>query len=141
MNLLLKFQLKTGTTSSWEPAQYKTRNYSLGASSTDILLKGANTSSIPTVGEGLAYLVSGVSGFRLAKKALSGCTKRKLKKARTRARKLWCTIKVPGCIHTNLLLKSQPKIGMNQWFKTCLRQMSGRATTKQPHISCINVRL
>jgi hypothetical protein len=30
-NLLLKFQLKTGTTSSWEPVRYKTRNYSLGS--------------------------------------------------------------------------------------------------------------
>jgi hypothetical protein len=52
----------------------------LGVSSTNILLKGASTSSIPTVGEGLVHLVSGVSGFRLAKKALSGCTKRKLKR-------------------------------------------------------------
>jgi hypothetical protein len=60
----------------------------LGASSTDILLKGASTSSIPTVGEGLVHLVSGVSGFRLAKKALSGCTKRKLKKARVRTSKI-----------------------------------------------------
>jgi hypothetical protein len=66
-NLLLKFQLKTGTTSSGEPARYKTRNFSLGASSTDILLKGS-TSNIPTVGEVLAYVVSGVSGFRLAKR-------------------------------------------------------------------------
>jgi hypothetical protein len=88
MILLLKFQLKTGTTSSGEPARYKTRNYSLGASSTDILLKGASISSIPTVGEDLTYLVSGVSGFCLAKKALSGCTKRKLQKARARANKV-----------------------------------------------------
>jgi hypothetical protein len=87
-NLLLKFQLKTGKASSGEPALYKTRNNSLGASSTDILLKGASISSIPTVGEGLAYLVSGVSRFRLAKKALSGCTKRKLQKERARANKV-----------------------------------------------------
>jgi hypothetical protein len=86
-NLLLKFQLKTGTTSSGEPPRYKTRNYSLGASNTDILLKGS-TSSIPTVGEVLAYVVSGVSGFRLAKKALSRFTNHKLQKARTRANKV-----------------------------------------------------
>jgi hypothetical protein len=60
----------------------------LGASSTDILLKGASTSSIPTVGEVLAYLVSGVSGFHLAKKALSGFTERKLQKARAMANKV-----------------------------------------------------
>jgi hypothetical protein len=59
----------------------------LGASSTVILLKGASTSSIPTVGEGLTYLVSGVSGFRLAKKPLSGCTKRKVQKTKARANK------------------------------------------------------
>jgi hypothetical protein len=40
------------------------------------------------VGEGLAYLVSGVSGFRLAKKALSGFTKRIFQKARARANKI-----------------------------------------------------
>jgi hypothetical protein len=40
------------------------------------------------VGEGLAYLVSGVSEFRLAKKAVSGCTKRKFKKARARESKV-----------------------------------------------------
>jgi hypothetical protein len=60
----------------------------LGASGTDILLKGASTSSIYIVGEGLVHLVSGVSGFRLAKKDLSGCTKRILKKARDMASKV-----------------------------------------------------
>jgi hypothetical protein len=68
----------------------------LGASSTDILLKGASTSSIPTVGEGQAYLVSGVSGLRLAK-ALSRFTKRKLKKARARTNKVGTgVIQQPG---------------------------------------------
>jgi hypothetical protein len=40
------------------------------------------------VGEVLAYLVSRVSAFRLAKEALSGCTKLKLQKARARANKV-----------------------------------------------------
>jgi hypothetical protein len=28
-----------------------------------------------------------------------------------------------------------------RWFKTCPRQMGGRTTTKQPHVSCVSVRL
>jgi hypothetical protein len=57
----------------------------LGVSSTDTPLQGTSTSSIPTAGEGLGHLVSGVGGLRLAKNALSGCARRKLKKARARA--------------------------------------------------------
>jgi hypothetical protein len=56
-----------------------------GVSSTDIPLQGASTSSKPTVGEGLGHLVSRVGGLRLAKKALSRCARRKLKKAKARA--------------------------------------------------------
>jgi hypothetical protein len=52
---------------------------------TPILLQGASSSSIPTEGEGLEHLASGVGGSRLAKKTLSGCARRKLKKARARA--------------------------------------------------------
>jgi hypothetical protein len=59
----------------------------LGVSSTDIPLQEASTSSTHTAGEGLAHPVSGVRGLRLAKKALSGCARRKLKKARSGASK------------------------------------------------------
>jgi hypothetical protein len=54
----------------------------LGISSTDIPLQGADFSSKHAAGEGAGHLVPGVSGPRLAKKALFGCAKRKLKKAR-----------------------------------------------------------
>jgi hypothetical protein len=57
----------------------------LGVSSTDIPLQGASTSSKPTEGEGQGHLVSKVGGFRLAKKALSGCARRQLKQAKARA--------------------------------------------------------
>jgi hypothetical protein len=57
-----------------------------GVSSTDIPLQGASTSSIPTAG-GLEHLVSGVGELRLVKKALSGCARQKLKKARAWASK------------------------------------------------------
>jgi hypothetical protein len=57
----------------------------LGVSSTDIPLQGASTSSTPTAGEAVGHIVSGVGGLRLAKKALSGCARRKLKKPRARA--------------------------------------------------------
>jgi hypothetical protein len=57
----------------------------LGVSSTDIPLQGISTSSIPTAGEGLRHVVSGIGNIRLAKKALSGCVTRKLKKAKARA--------------------------------------------------------
>jgi hypothetical protein len=56
----------------------------LGVSRTDIPLQGASISSKPTVGEGQGHLVSKVGGHHLAKKALSGCTRRKLKKAKAR---------------------------------------------------------
>jgi hypothetical protein len=54
----------------------------LGVRSTDIPLQGASTPSIPTA-EGPGHPASG-GGLRLAK-ALSGCARRKLKKASTRA--------------------------------------------------------
>jgi Rod binding domain-containing protein len=57
----------------------------LGVSHTDIPLQGASTSSKPTVGEGQGHLVSQAGGPRLAKKALSGCARQKLKKAKARA--------------------------------------------------------
>jgi hypothetical protein len=57
----------------------------MGVSHTDIPLQGASTSSKPAVGEGQGHSISQTDGPRLAKKALSGCTRRKLKKARTRA--------------------------------------------------------
>jgi hypothetical protein len=57
----------------------------LGVSRTDIPLQGSSTSSKPAVGEGLGHLVSRVGGLRLAKKALSGCTRWKLRKAKARA--------------------------------------------------------
>jgi hypothetical protein len=56
----------------------------LGVSSTDIPLHGASTSSTPTAGEALGHIVSGVGGFHLAKKALSGSAKQKQKKERAR---------------------------------------------------------
>jgi hypothetical protein len=60
--------------------QAKTKTTLLGVSSADIPLQGASTSSTPTAGEGLGHIVSGVVGFRLAKKALSGSAKRKQKR-------------------------------------------------------------
>jgi hypothetical protein len=54
----------------------------LGVSCTDIPLQGASTSSKPTAG-GQGHLASQAGGPCLAKKALSGCARRKLK---TRAR-------------------------------------------------------
>jgi hypothetical protein len=65
---------------------FRTKNDSLGVSNTDIPLQGASTSSIPAVG-GLGHLISEVGGLHLAKKALSGCARRKLKKAKAEARK------------------------------------------------------
>jgi hypothetical protein len=64
----------------------KPRTPILGVSSTDTPLQGASSSSIPTEGEGLDNLAYGVSGFRPAKKTLSGSARRKLKKARGRVR-------------------------------------------------------
>jgi hypothetical protein len=50
----------------------------LGVSCTDIPLQGASTSSKPTAEERQGHLVSEAGGPRLAKKALSGCARRKL---------------------------------------------------------------
>jgi hypothetical protein len=60
--------------------QAKTKTTLLGVSNTETPLQGASTSSTPTAGEALGHTVSGVGGFRLAKKALSGCAKRKQKR-------------------------------------------------------------
>jgi hypothetical protein len=65
--------------------EVKPRTPLLGVSSTDTPLQGASTSSIPTVGERLGHLVSGVGGLHLAKTVMSGCARWKLKKARAKA--------------------------------------------------------
>jgi hypothetical protein len=65
-------------------SEVKSKTILLGVSCTDIPLQGTSTSNIPTEGEGLGYIVSGVGEFRLAKQALSGCARRKFKKARAR---------------------------------------------------------
>jgi hypothetical protein len=67
------------------PLEVKTKIPLMRVSHTDIPPQGASTSSKPTVGEGQGHLVSQTGGPRLAKKALSGCARRKLKKARARA--------------------------------------------------------
>jgi hypothetical protein len=66
-------------------SEIKSETILLGVSSTDILLQGTSTSIIPTAGEGLGHIVSGVGELRLTKKALSGCVRQKLKKARAKA--------------------------------------------------------
>jgi hypothetical protein len=58
----------------------------LGVSRTDIPLQGTSTSSKPAAEEGQGHLVSQTGEPRLAKKAKSGSAKRKLKKAKARAR-------------------------------------------------------
>jgi hypothetical protein len=65
-------------------SEVKSETILLRVSSTDIPLQGTSTSCIPTAG-GLGHIVSGVGELRLAKKALSGCARRKLKKARAKA--------------------------------------------------------
>jgi hypothetical protein len=65
--------------------EVKLRTPLLGISSTATPLQGASSSSIPTAGEGPGHLVPRVGGLCLAKKALSGCARHKLKKARLRA--------------------------------------------------------
>jgi hypothetical protein len=57
----------------------------MGVSYTDTPLQGASTSSKPAAGEGQGHLVFQTGGPRLAKKGLSGCARRKIKKARARA--------------------------------------------------------
>jgi hypothetical protein len=54
----------------------------LGINGTDTPLQG-----IPTVGERLGHLVSGAGGLLLAKKALSTCTRRKLKKGKSKGKR------------------------------------------------------
>jgi hypothetical protein len=56
----------------------------LGVSHTDIPLQGASTSSKPTIREGQGHVISKLGGPSLAKKALSGCARWKLKKAKAR---------------------------------------------------------
>jgi hypothetical protein len=57
----------------------------LGVSGTDTPLQGASISGLPAVEEELGHLVSRVGGLRQVKKALSGCARQKLKKAKARA--------------------------------------------------------
>jgi hypothetical protein len=57
-----------------------------GVSGTDIPLQGTSISGLPTVGE-LGHLASGEGGLCLVKKALSGCARQKLKKAKARVNK------------------------------------------------------
>jgi hypothetical protein len=56
-----------------------------GICGTDTPLQGASVSGLPAGGEELGHLVSGVDGICLAKKALSGCARQKLKKVKARA--------------------------------------------------------
>jgi hypothetical protein len=56
----------------------------LGVSGTDIPVQRASISGLPAAGGEPGHLVSGVGGLRLAKKALSGYARRKLKKAKAR---------------------------------------------------------
>jgi hypothetical protein len=58
----------------------------LGVSSTDIPLQGASTYSKPTGGS-LGHLLSRVGALRLAKKALSRCTRRRLKKSKSKGKR------------------------------------------------------
>jgi hypothetical protein len=54
-------------------------------SNTDTPLQKASISGLPAGGEGLGHLVFGVGGICLAKKALFGGARQKLKKAKARA--------------------------------------------------------
>jgi hypothetical protein len=74
----------------------------LGISCTDMPLQGASTSSKPTVGEGQGHLAPKAGGPRLAKEALSGSARRKLKKAKARAsRAIIAGIQQPGTANTS----------------------------------------
>jgi hypothetical protein len=84
VNLLLKFQPKTDEPVVRNLSKVKSETTLLGVSSTDTPLQGVSISSIPTAEKGLGHTVSGVDEFLLAKKALSGCARRKLKR-----QKLW----------------------------------------------------
>jgi hypothetical protein len=57
----------------------------LGVSDTDTPLQGASISGLPAAGGEPGQLVSQVGGIHLAKKALSGCARGKLKKAKAEA--------------------------------------------------------
>jgi hypothetical protein len=65
-------------------SEEKSETILLGVSRNDILLQGTSTSSIPTA-EGLRHIVSGVGELLLTKKALAGCSRQKLKKARAKS--------------------------------------------------------
>jgi hypothetical protein len=54
----------------------------MGVIYADIPLQGAGTASLPAVGGEPGHLVIGIGGSRPAKKALSGCARRRLKKQR-----------------------------------------------------------
>jgi hypothetical protein len=57
----------------------------LGTSGIDTTIQGAGGTGIPAVGEDQICLVPSIGGFRLAKKALSGCARRKLEKAKAKS--------------------------------------------------------
>jgi hypothetical protein len=57
----------------------------LGASGIDTTIQGADSTGIPAVGGDQKSLVPSIGGFHLAKKALSGCARRKLKKAKAKS--------------------------------------------------------
>jgi hypothetical protein len=94
----------------------------MGVRLTDIPPQGASTSSKPAAGQG--HSVSQTGGPRLAKKALSRCAKRKLKKASARASEAETEgIQQPGN-------ESAPKQGENS-TKASKRPMSeGRSPTE-----------
>jgi hypothetical protein len=57
----------------------------LGALGIDTTIQGAGSTGIPEVGGDQGSLVPSIGGFRLAKKELSGCARRKLKKAKAKS--------------------------------------------------------
>jgi hypothetical protein len=57
----------------------------LGASGIDTTIQGVGSTGIPAVGRAQGSLLPSIGGFLLAKKALSGCARRKLKKAKAKS--------------------------------------------------------
>jgi hypothetical protein len=65
--------------------EVKPGNSLLGASGIVTRIQGAGSTGIPAVGDDQGSLVPRIGGFRLAKKALSGCARQKLKKAKAKS--------------------------------------------------------
>jgi hypothetical protein len=57
----------------------------LGAGGINTPIQGAGSTGIPVAGGDQGSLVPKIGGLRLAKKALSGCARRKLKKAKAKS--------------------------------------------------------